>query len=70
MGYDFNAGYTDWLAGYMEGRRMGMEAAALHFEGYIKAPLEPKQVATMLRALAEIEDRLNPNRPRASWSTR
>lgn len=50
------------MAAYIEGRRMGLEAAAQHFESCIKVPLEPKQVATMLRALAEIEEKVSPNR--------
>jgi len=47
--------YNDWK----DGRLAGIEFAAKYFEGFIKSSLEPKQVATMLRAIIIIEEKLD-----------
>jgi hypothetical protein len=45
-----------WTLGYIDGKR----AAAEYFEQNIKGSFNPHQVATILRALADIEERLLP----------
>jgi len=57
--------YNDWK----DGRLAGIEFAAKYFEGFIKSSLEPKQVATMLRAIIIIEEKLGPSRESKSWQS-
>jgi hypothetical protein len=51
----------DWLAGYIEGKQQGLEAAARHFERNINGSFDSRQVATILRAFAEIEEKIGPD---------
>jgi hypothetical protein len=55
---------NDWLAGHdvgrTEGKLVAFEMAAQHFEQNIKGLFNPHQVAIILRALAEIEEKVSP----------
>lgn len=44
------------VTAFLAGRLMGLKFAAQHFESNIKGSLDPKQVDTMLRALADVEE--------------
>jgi hypothetical protein len=52
---------SDWTAGYIEGKRAALEAAAQHFEQNIKGSFDPHQVAIILRALADIDEKVSPD---------
>jgi hypothetical protein len=49
-----NEAWKDWY-NWRNGRWQGLEDAAQYVEG-IRNPLEPKQIATMLRALIDLEE--------------
>jgi hypothetical protein len=53
---------TTYFEAYFEGRLQGLLLAANLYEANIKGSFDPHQVATILRAMAEIEVRVHPDR--------
>jgi hypothetical protein len=54
-----------WMLGYIEGKR----AAAEHYERNIRGSFNPHQVAIILRALADIEEKITPEYQTANMET-
>ena len=50
------------MMAYFEGRLEGLLLAANHYEANIKGSFDPHQVATILRAMADIEVKAHPDR--------
>jgi hypothetical protein len=50
-----------WMIGYVEGKRQALEVAAQHFEQNIKGRFNPQQVAVILRALADVDEKISPD---------
>ena len=50
------------MESYFQGRLQGLLLAASHYEANIKGSFDPHQVATILRAMAEIEVKAHPDR--------
>lgn len=58
--------WKDWY-NWRNGRWQGLEEAAQYVER-IRCPLEPKQIAAMLRALIDIEEKLSVGQTPATWA--
>jgi len=50
------------MTDFFQGRLEGLLLAASHYEANIKGSLDPHQVATILRAIAEVEVEAHPDR--------
>ena len=52
---------NDWMIGYVEGKRQALLIAAQHFEQNIKGRFNPQQVAVIVRALADVDEKISPD---------